>query len=215
MGVEKNILDYIMLIIVAFSLFVSFKSYQISDDAKKIAEQALNTTNKQFIQTNRPYILIEPKKFDDGMYWDIGLKKNIITIKLKFELKNVGNVTAKDLSIPDVAVHQNVVVHQKKIISKDVYNVESNNAGKISLGPGDIVFINPESMMTFENEGEAKTYYLKATSEKAMGLVFQLPVEYTNELDQTQRYRSLVMAKIYNEEATILKSDLLNISDEN
>jgi hypothetical protein len=87
-------------------------------------------------------------------------------------------------------------------------------SGKITLGPGDTFIITPIIVIAHENEETAKEEYEHLISDKSDGVDILLPVNYTNELDETQRYRTFVQNRIHKNVALVIKSEMLTLSDE-
>jgi len=93
--------EIIALVIAFGALLVSFRSCQISNANKNISNEALEASKYQFFQLNRPWIILSPEKFENGMFWDISQKNTHIVIALKYGIQNVGNIAAKDIFFPE------------------------------------------------------------------------------------------------------------------
>lgn len=91
----KSIPQIVAALVAVVSIVISVKSCQI-------AREALDNSKQQFLQINKPYILITPKKFDDGQYWKLSLEDKTVVKRLKYQIKNAGNVIASNLSLPDI-----------------------------------------------------------------------------------------------------------------
>lgn len=204
---KKFYLDLAMVIVVLISVVISIRSCQVSENAEDTAKEALDTIKYQFIQTNRPYIILSPKKFDDGLFWKVGRKGNMVEVALKYEVKNVGNIGAKDINIPDkLAIGPGTKL-------KEGAQVIYSKMGKVTLGPGDDFNMEAITSMEYESEEEAKRNLAHFISEKSKGVTFLISVDYTNELDESQKYRTLMMNRIHNEKALLIKSEMFNLSD--
>ena len=226
---KKFILDIILAVFVVISLGISIrscrtsekaektateaieiskKSNEIAKEANKISHDALETSQYQFLQINRPYITLAPKKFKDGLYWKVTQQENTVLIVLQYEIKNVGNVSAKNISFPDkIAVGP-------KMKLKDYAYVFYKKPSKVSLGPGDDFIITPNMLMEYENEEEAKINFAHFISDKSDGTTLLLSVNYTNELDESQKYRTFMQNRIHNDEALILKSEMIVLTED-
>ena len=211
---KKFILDIIIAVSVVISLGISIRSCRTSEkaeetakEANKISNAALETSQYQFLQINRPYITLSPIKFDNGMYWKVTQQDNVVKVALKYKIKNVGNVAAKDIELPN-----KIGIDPKMKLKKDA-SVLYQKPRKVTLGPGESFTIEPILMMGYENEEIAKKKYVYLISDKSYGADFLLPLNYTNELDETQKYRTFMQNRIYKEKALIIKSEMINLKD--
>ena len=206
-GKKKFVFDLIMLFVAVIAIGVSIKSCRISEEAEKSANEALDISKFQFLQVNRPYIILSPKKFDNGQYWKITQEGSIIRVALKYEVNNVGNVAAKDIKLPEkiglgprMKLNEGAPVYYQKM-------------GKVTLGPGDSFSIEPNIVMGYKNEEVAKEQFEHLISDKSYGADFLLSVNYTNELDETQKYRTFIQNRIHKNKAQLIKSEMLNLND--
>lgn len=197
---KLHVLEYIALILAIFSLLVAIRGCQISNDAKKIAKDSLDVTKNQFVQINRPYIILAPKKFNNGQFWKIEQDKNRVIATLRYEIKNVGNVAAKNIEVPT-----NVIVANVENKSPIYYQ----KSGKITLGPGDKMNLTLTSNMGYESEAMSKANYEYLISDKSEGVIFHLSVDYESEVDKAHKYRTYVENRIHNEKALLIKSEML------
>jgi len=216
-------LDIVMVIAVAISISISIKSCQISDNAEttsqnavniakesnKIAKDALDSSQYQFIQVNRPYLIVGPSKYENGEYWDITLKSNVVEIIIKYKIKNVGNVAAKDIEIPD-----KIVLRLRTPKNNKVPFSFKKEIGKIALGPGDTYVCEINFELGYESDDKAKKYYDYQKSNRSEGVTFKISVEYSNELDESQQYRTVMLNEIHNDTAKIIKSEMIVINKE-
>lgn len=217
---KKFIVAILMLLLIAVSTGVSIGSYIVSknaekraneaieksEDSNKIAEEALETNRYQFIQVNRPYLIVSPKKYDNGQFWQVSQEENVVVVRLKYKIENVGNIAAKDIKLPDK------VTAGPKMNLKEGTPIYYRKMGKITIGPGDSYVANAEIMMGYESTEEAKTNVEHFISPESEGITIQIPVNYTNELDSSQKYRTFMMNKIHNDKSQIIKSEMLNFS---
>jgi hypothetical protein len=212
---RKFILDLIILTIASFALCVSIKSCQISKDATKIskdsniiANEAVESTKYHFIQINRPYLIIAPKKFEDGKFWKLDQINNQVQAIFRYELKNVGNVAAKDISLPNRLVFGPGMKIQKEA------PLTFTKPGKVTIGPGDHFVVTVTTLMGYNDEETAKKNLEYLTSNKSEGVTFMLSVDYTNELEDSQKYRTFVENRIHNDKAMILRSEMVSLGDD-
>lgn len=195
MGIEKKkfVLDIVMALFVFSSIVISIRSCKMSEDAAKTAKsaievsensnrlagEALETSKYQFIQVNRPYINISPKKYEDGQFWKVIQKDKVVEIDLQYEIKNVGNAAAKNVSLPDklaVGPRMNLKEGAPIIFQK---------SGKVTLGPGEDFIVTAQIRIDYDNIEDARKNQEHIVSDKSKGAFFQLSVSYTNELDES------------------------------
>ena len=99
----KYAIDFVVAITAVISIIISIKSCKISQKANDAAENAIEISRHQFIQTNRPYIVIEAEKYDNGQYWTLEQKGATVIAESNFKFMNVGNVAAVNIQFPDAA----------------------------------------------------------------------------------------------------------------
>lgn len=226
---QKSILEIIIAVCAVISICISIRSCKISTNAEKnstnaieisensnkiateankISKNAFETSQYQFLQINRPYIVVAPKKFEDKLYWKVTQQENKVLIDLKYEIKNVGNVSARNISIPDkLSVGHNMKLKKDSILSFKIPD-------KVSLGPGDDFVITTNVIMQYENEEDANTNYTHFTSDESEGVTYLFSVNYTNELDESQKYRTFMQNRIHNDRAVILKSEMVVLTED-
>ncbi len=196
------------IIVSIVALVISHKSNKTASDANRIANAAYETSKYQFLQVNRPYIILTSKRFDNEQFWQIKQEGKIIKIVLKHEIKNAGNVAVKDIVLPD-----KVEVIRGKKLTKDA-QVRFYKPGKLTLGPGDSFDMQQDLVLEYKNEETAKNSYEHLISDKSSGVDALVIVNYTNELDETQRYKTFVENRIHKNVAQVIKSEMLTLSDE-
>ncbi len=215
MHIEKTSLaiDAIVAVLVLVSIGISLRSCQISGKATNtaidalevaeasnhIAQEALQTSSKQFIQINRPYILIIPKRHENNEYRKVSQKANAVEINLKCEVKNVGNVTAKNVHLADSLA--------ARINLKDI-PVRFQKPDGIALGPGDGFMVRTQIRMEFDTVSEAKANREFLISDQDDGVSFPFSLNYENELDQSKEYRTFRLIRVKNDRAEIVKSEM-------
>ena len=215
MHIEKTSLaiDAIVAVLVLVSIGISLRSCQISGKATNtaidalevaeasnyIAQEALQTSSKQFIQINRPYILIIPKRHENNEYRKVSQKANAVEINLKCEVKNVGNVAAKNVHLADSLA--------ARINLKDI-PVRFQKPDGIALGPGDGFMVRIQIRMEFDTVSEAKANREFLISDQDDGVSFPFSLNYENELDQSKEYRTFRLIRFKNDRAEIVKSEM-------
>jgi hypothetical protein len=195
------------IMVVAIPIILSIYAATTSYKSNQIAKDAVETTKHHFLQINRPYIILSPKKFDDKQFWKVKQQGDAVEIIVKYEIKNVGNVVAKDIRLPN-----NVAIGPKLKLEEGA-PVIYTRSNKVSLGPGDDFIVESGMKIHYETEEEARKNYEHFLSDKSEGMTIGFSVSYTNGLDESKKYRTLVENKIHNEKATVLKSEMLVLHD--
>lgn len=211
---KKFILDLIMIIVAFSALAVSFRSCQISEDANKtsedaieiskqsnkLSEQAIETNTGQFFKENKPYIILKPRKIKElqSYYKYILLPdQNAVKIELQYEIKNIGRVAAKDLAIFN-KIQVGKSSNRAEIRGLDIPN-------KITLGPGENYILGIVSLIGWDKKESYDRFVKKLSSEKGPEVTIQMGVTYLSELNPKQSYSSTVANKINKERAKIIK----------
>lgn len=219
---QKIVLDIVMVLFVAGSIVISIKSCTISENAEKaaknaievsensnrIAGEALEISKYQFIQVNRPYIIISPKKYENGQFWKVNQKGKAVEIDLQYEIKNVGNIAAKNVSLPEK------LVVGPKMNLREGASIIFQKTGKVTLGPGEDFIVTIQMKIEYDNIEDARKNQEHFISDKSKGTLFQLSVNYTNELDEAQKYRTFMMNRIHNDTAQVIKSEMFMITED-
>ncbi len=219
---KKFGLDILMVFIVASSIVISIRSCKTSEDAVKtaknaikvsensnrIANEALGISKYQFIQVNRPYINISPKKNENGQFWKVIQKGKVVETYLQYEIKNVGNVAAKNVRLPDK------LTVLPGINLKEGAPITFQKHGKYTLGPGENYIEAARISISWDSIEDARKCQEELVSDKDEGILLQLLVDYTNELDESQKYRTIMMTRIHNDTALLLKSEMLLITED-
>ena len=209
LNIIKTICAVITVFIIGGGLFLSWKTandaqdmakqaLKAAEDSNDIANNALKKSEKQFIQINRPHILLSPKRFDNGLYWKIIQQKNVVKIILKYEIENVGNVSAKDVDLP-----HNLMVASETPFKED-FHISYKKPTKTTLGPTQKFYIEPIIEKGYDSEGKAKNYLEQLISEKSQGITFSLSVNYINPLKATEKYLTLIKNIVYKDRVKII-----------
>lgn len=189
-------------------ILIAIVAVYVSVRANHTAADALETSKYQFVQINRPYIILSLKKYDNGQFWEVTQIDKAVEVKIKYEIKNVGNVAAKNISLPDKI---KVDIVGPKVNPKQAVPIIFQKPGKITLGPGDSFITEARLRMEYDNAKDARKNKEYHISDEYEGDIFQLSIDYTNELEGSQKYRTFVLNKIHNNEAQIIKSETLTL----
>ena len=205
----KNWKVCVPIIVSLVALGISLCSNKIASDANRIAKETNEMSNYQFLQLNRPFIILSSKIFDNEQFWQIKQEGKIIKIVFKYKLKNAGNIIAKDIAFPDkVGLISGTKIKKYSQVHVDTY-------GELTIGPGASINIDQGLALDCENEENAKKYYEDLISDKSPGIDVPIWVNYTNELDETKRYKTFVKYKFYKNATVLIKSEMETLSDEN
>lgn len=203
------ILAIISMVVAFVSMIVSLKGCQTSESANRIAKNALETSRQQFVQLNRPYVIITPRKGADGRYWNLAEQDKSVLINIRYEFKNVGNVVAKDIRLPDkVSVSLGANLEEKSPVTyKKV-------TGAFTLGPGQSCQVDFITIIPFKTTEYAKQNLELLTSDKKNGILISTAADYVDELDKSHKYRTLVSTRFFSDRALLIKQEMLILSEE-
>jgi hypothetical protein len=187
----------ITAIVAVIALVVSIRSYQRAQESIKIAKESLKSSKEFFISENRPFITLQPSRFEEtDSFLKISSKGKIVSAEMKYEMKNVGNQPAKDISLPHV--------FGIKAGLKKGTPVTINLPSKFTLGPGESVFMSITTKIGFDTDSIGN--YVEGLASK--GITLQMIVFYLSELEPSKRYKTKVANKIYKDRAIILGSEM-------
>jgi len=192
-------------LIAIIGLFASIGSIMLSKDSNRIANDALETSRFHYIQINRPYIAISPKAYSDGLYWKLVREGSAVRATLKYELKNIGNVAAKDITLPNL-----LAIGPTTNLKKGA-ELDYTRPQPLTLGPGDNLRMTPSIFMGFEDEEAASLNLKRWASGKSKGMTFLVSVEYKSELDGSKKYRSFMENRINRDRAQIIRSEMIAV----
>lgn len=186
----KKIIKNWQTIVALFALAISVKSCSVSKKANQLSQQAIEISTEQFFQENRPYIVLKPRKFTSSQnYYEYILQpeENRVTIVLQFEIRNKGNVAAKD-----------VAGYSKAMAGKsfsDLEAIDINPPNKLTLGPGEY-YVHVIKYSTVWSKESYENYVQKLSSEKGVELTVRVGVTYLSEVNPEQSFSSGVVTKI-------------------
>lgn len=185
-----------------FAFFASARSCSISNQSLQIAENAIEISKKQFIQINKPFLTSTPKRFSNETYFELERDENIVTIRLKFVLKNVGNVAAINIHPPDkIAMPKDFFIPNGGILK---YKIPPN----VILGPGDNFFLTTQIKASFNAKEGAIKFYEDLTKNDEKGVTIMLPVNYQSEIDPNTKLNLITEYKITKNAARIIRSEM-------
>ena len=194
---------WLPIIISFIAIWLSYSSERTAQNANQTASEALETSKYQFVQLNRPNIILTLIKYDNGHYWKVDQKAKIGTIELKYKMKNLGNVAAKNISMAEM------FVLGFGFNSEYEAPVIFEMMGEFTLCPGEEHSVIGTMEFQLDNEESVKNYHEHINTMKSKGLTFQISVNYANELDESKQYKTLLKNKIHNDQVLIVKSEMI------
>jgi len=116
--IKDHVLELMTILLAGAALFVSIRSYNIAKQANKTSKDALKASEKQFLEVNRPYLLIEPVIFKDtNSYFKIEkIDNDIIKFNLKYKITNKGNV----IVISQIIIVNFIILSQNKVENRKI-----------------------------------------------------------------------------------------------
>ncbi len=207
---ELKLFPGILVIVIAvLSFIVSVKGCQISGSAKRTAESALETSRQQFVQLNRPYVTISPKKGSDDRYWNLAQQDKSVLMNIRYEVKNVGNVVAKDVRLPD-----KVLVRLGANLEEYSPATYKEVTAAFTLGPGQSCRVDIIGIIRFKTAEDAKENLKLLASDKKNGILISTAADYANELEKSQKYRTLVTTRFFSDRALLIKQEMISLTEE-
>ena len=219
---KKNILEFIssnhnvfMVLISAFCLIITFLMYinscqnsknalKTSLDSNQIAKEALNLSKDVFDLDYRPYLSVKiiHKKTPELLY----VRKNVSGIPLKYKIKNIGKVTARNIRY---ITKFHLINKQYDIeMSDDDFRYGSHTidtAENLSLSPGETdnlnVLLAIHSKIWNENTVEI---FRKVISTGSIRVT--LTVEFGSEVDDKTKFSIVRVYLIHGENAFLLSA---------
>src|SRR5687767_11448281 len=86
--------------IAVLALVQSQRNNRLTEQANTIANEAFKASTNQFIQMNRPHLAVKLKKGTNGFFLTPALNGTSVVHVLDYEIKNIGNIGAKDVIFP-------------------------------------------------------------------------------------------------------------------
>ena len=177
------ILEVVSLSFAGCSLIVAIFAYSSSDKSNTIAERALQYSQSSFLNLNRPFVTIRPRKVGkDSTFYEFSVgPNNRVTITLDYELRNIGNVAAVKLRTFDQAVNGE---------PGDVRGIPMPNP-PIVLGPGDVHYVYTDITMIVDNQQGVDSLVSAERTKTGIGFQSQFGVLYNSELDSNSHFVSV------------------------
>ena len=194
----KGWFSFLTLIVSAIALAISIKSCY---DAKN----AIEISQRQFIEENRPYLLIEPVTFKEtDSYFKIDRNKDEVKINIRYRVTNIGNTIAKNIIHPSQAVIENHGIVDG-LVSK---------VTPISLGPDQKISLIVWVLFKGKGDDSIDNFIDSYYSGKSH-VTHEFPVKYSTELEPSFTYYTIVEHEIYTDHAAILRSEMSTFDRKN
>ncbi|MDP3729720.1 MAG: hypothetical protein Q8R26_03180 [bacterium] len=141
LGEVLTLLNFIKIIawffvfgVSVYALIQSNKSIDIANKSNDIAHQAL-------VSGQRPYLSVEPTKFNDNKFIFVKEIAGGIEVKFRFEISNKGNSTAQNIVLTPIVVSTAELSPTKPEVVI-VNNIKcSTNSSAFALAPGESTFL--------------------------------------------------------------------------
>lgn len=199
---KNNWNNLLTFLIAVFAVIISVKSCSLSQESLNTSINAIEVSKKQFIQINKPFISLKPTKNSNERYFEIVQKEKIVALKIKFEIKNLGNVAATNIHPPS-----NITV-PKKMFDPEGYQLDFNLPPNTVLGPSESAFVYMEIETGHKTVDDAEQYVSDLLDENKDGVTILFPVNYQSEIDQNIKYRLIEEYRIKDATAILLRSEL-------
>jgi hypothetical protein len=161
------------------------------------AGSSAKTSEKQFIQLNRPLVLMTPTRFENGEFLALVANGREVRHRVQYELKNVGNVIAVNLQPTPGLTVLDAKTGQRLPVA------EEPRVGKRSLGPGDSYMLISELTMSLTSEEAAANYVKQFKDFVEVNMV----VMYTHSLDPARSFKTIRRNRIGKSSVIELDSD--------
>ena len=187
----KDWFSFITLIVAAIALAVSIKSCYNAKNAVEISQ-------RRFLEENRPYLLIEPVAFKKtDSYFKIDRNKDEVKINIRYRLTNIGNSIAKNIISPNQAI----------IEYREVTDALVSNVTPISLGPNQKISV--VVWILFKRKGDASIVdFIDSYYSGKSHITHEFPVKYFTDLESSLTYYTIIKHKIYTDHAELLRSEM-------
>ena len=125
-----------------------------------------------------------------------------MAVKLKFELRNVGNIAAVNIHPPDkLAVPKSTFVPEGGVLK---YQAPPN----MTLAPGDSRFITSKITLVNKEIDNAKEFVDKLNKDEGKGITVLFPVNYDSEINGGKKFRLIEAFTVRKYSARIIKSEM-------
>jgi len=195
----KIVLWLIPVVISLFALWVSYNANSEAKESNKIAREALEKSEENFIIKERPYLSVRPKKYKDSDVFILAEKKDdALYLEMKYELANNGNLPAINIRLPG-----RIAITSKEKIPNVFFDIPEG----LSLAKGDSVDISMKIGMGFEEQNSVEDNLILYEEGK---LEFPMTVilYYESNLANSPVYKTKISVTVKKTEVIIHESDM-------
>lgn len=198
--IRKHWEGLLMLFFTLVATFAAIHSCNKSETANEIAKKALDISEQQFLQTNKPFLTLKPTKYRSiDRFVKLNRNKNVVNVEIQFKLANIGNVAASKIHTPDKVEIPNAKIKEIALLPN------------LSLGPGDHVFIGWKVVMFKESDSDAIDFISKFEHDGDIEPIeVGLPIIYESELDSNMQHKLVSIFQISKGKVRIIKSEIVS-----
>jgi len=150
------------------------------------------------VLTQKPRLIFNLKKFDDGTYWNITTNENEINVAIRLSVKNIGLVSAKNATILTVYAHP--------AMNSDLNSIKyQNEAHIITIPPKNKYDIEINLKLKYNNIVDKNRQLYEFNTNKNASIDFKLSYKYVNEGNDEQKFTATVKYKIKKNVGEILE----------
>jgi len=143
---KKYIIDNVAIVISGLALVVSVLSFYISKESKELAREANEISVEVFNEQQRPYLTFEPDKDEEGNYFQIEPRDNLIEVFINFKFENIGKrgaeITSTTINNSAIILYGNNRLDKTKNIGEFI--------NKFTLPPNQIRFYTPSIKIPYQ-----------------------------------------------------------------
>lgn len=192
-------MGWVSVLIAFIALIISVKSCSLSKESNKIAKEAFLNSKNSFNIEQRPRLTLTPKRFkDNDTFIKISNTDTTLIFECQLEMKNVGKVPAKSITLPK-AFATGIKIPSGTPIAITLPPV-------IALAPNDHLNIRCRVTLGLTKPDIEAT--LKNWESPDKSITLQVPCSYSSELDQSVTYETKVAVKFYKNEVVVLKYEM-------
>lgn len=135
-----------------------------------------NLSNKALNISQRPYVSLEPAKFENGKFISIKNSGGKVTIEFRFKISNTGNSSAQNIRTTPVAFSVlRATQENSEAVLESVAQCSSISKG-IALAPGDSQYLRfTDSILMESNDA---SILMRQYSENELSIPFNVEVTY-------------------------------------
>ncbi|MDP2651808.1 MAG: hypothetical protein Q8O94_01595 [bacterium] len=176
----KNVMKIVMNTITAIGVLASVVAIGISLYSLHQSNVANDIAHESLTISQRPYVSVDPVKFDNGKFIFIKNSGGKIEIKFRFKISNRGNSAAQNIRVTPIAFsitgsppeNPEVIVENKVLCS--------TGTGSIALAPGDYTYLQVSNSLLLDES--AVFDLLKQFNNDELSVPFNIEVTYQSDM---------------------------------